>query len=321
MIYNLFLEPLEERYTAQWQRWIPAAMEKLKLKHKDIYGEPLTSKIEVGAVLDVYGTLAYKQSQLRKLIEEIRTNGITKDDIVFVHDLWYPGLEALAYVRDMVKVPFKIQGILHAGVYDNHDFTYLNGMRPWGRRFEKLILTITDTVFVATKFHKELIEKMHKRIKSKIVVTGLFFEDEVSQYACPKENLVVFPHRLDKEKNPHKFDALTRKLKSRGWEFVKAAEVCKTKEEYYKLLNRARVAVSYADQETFGYAMLESIAAGCHVVVPDRLSYSTMDIYNGHRYADKDFVKAVEDRMLSEAPIWEGLDQYKTENVLKKMFK
>jgi glycosyltransferase involved in cell wall biosynthesis len=319
MIFNFFIEPLEERYTAQWQRWIAAGMDALNLPHKDIFGKPLTSKIEVGSVLDVYGTLAYKQSQLRNFIEEIRVNGITADDIVFVHDLWFPGIEALAYIRNMIKVPFKIYGILHAGVYDNHDFTYLNGMRSWGRRFEKMLLTITDRVFVATEFHRDLILKMHKRIKSEIVVTGLFFENEIGEPTA-KENIVVFPHRLDKEKNPRRFDRLAKKLKKTDWQFIKAAEVCKTKQEYYDLLNRAKIAVSFADQETFGYAMIEALAAGCHVVVPDRLSYSTMSIYDGMRAKDKNAADVVKGLMTAGVPKRVDLSEYHTQEVLKRMF-
>ena len=235
-------------------------------------------------------------------------------DIVFVHDLWFPGIEALQYYRDISKIKFKIYGILHAGVYDGHDFTVQNGMRPWGRKFEKMLFQFVDKIFVATQYHKDLIQKMHWRIKSEIKVSGLFFEPTKGK--GNKENIVVFPHRLDKEKRPYMFDVLAKSYPD--WKFIKARDVCKTKGEYYDLLARSRIAVSFAKQETFGYAMLEAAANGCHCVVPDGLAYKEMPIYQ-HKYV-KSIRPSLEVCMNIKEPPRYDFTQYETKNVLSKMF-
>ena len=120
-------------------------------------------------------------------------------------------------------------------------------------------------------------------------------ESEKSNSCCekyiqkqPKERLVVFPHRMNSEKNPHKFIQLGRDMMIKGtsFKFVFSKDVCNTKKEYYDLLSRAAVSVSLADQETWGIAMQESIFHGCIPLVPNRLSYPEMYdslyLYNGY---------------------------------------
>ena len=55
------------------------------------------------------------------------------------------------------------------------------------------------------------------------------------------------------------------------------------KAAYYSLLSRSVAAVSFALQETFGYAMLEATALGCVPIVPDRLSYP--ELFPGYCYS------------------------------------
>ena len=52
-----------------------------------------------------------------------------------------------------------------------------------------------------------------------------------------------------------------------------------SKQQYHELLQRARFAVSFADQETLGISMYESACAGACPIVPNRLSYVEMYDY------------------------------------------
>lgn len=287
MIYNIPIEKYEERYTEQWSRWFPEAYKELGLDFINIEGEQLVDSVETGAVLDVYGTHYYKFTQLQKIMKMLRNGEIGDNDILFFHDLWFPGIEALQYIRNMTGKRFKIWGILHAGTWDEHDFTFLNGMRNWGKHIEKGWLNFFDRVFLGSEFHKELISIYNDRnFSAELVVTGLPFDCDEVDRTKPKEKIVVFPHRLDKEKNPDTFDWIAKQLKDRypEWQFIKSKDVCKTKEEYFQLLGRSAIAVSFAEQETFGYAMLEAMANGCVPIVPNKLSYETMAIYDGYRF-------------------------------------
>jgi glycosyltransferase involved in cell wall biosynthesis len=295
MIWFVPIEPYEERYTEQWYRWFKDAFEKEEKEFFIVNGERLTDKIEEGQVLDVYGTHYYKFSQLMVLMDFIRRGLILDDDIIFFADLWFPGIESLQYIRNMTGKKFKIQGVLHAGTWDSHDFTFLNGMRPWAKDIEQGWLKFFDKVYLGSKFHKDLIEQRNQGITAELVVTGLPFEaSEVRSPVMVEESkIVVFPHRLDPEKRPDLFDELAKRFEDMPeWKFLKTKEHTKTKEEYYRLLGISKIAVSFAEQETFGYAMLEAIANYCYPIVPCTLSYSTMDIYDGFRVNGLDEAEA-----------------------------
>lgn len=335
MIFNIPIEPYEERYTEQWMRWVPEALENNGIEYENII--PVlgrkTRSIGIGDVLDVYGTHEYKFEQLQLIMAGLKKGkGEGENDIYFFNDGWFPGAEALEYVRSMDnRKKFKIYCIMHAGTWDEYDFTVKNGMRYWGGEIERGWLKIYDKIFVGSKFHKNLIIEKNRDIEElaeKIYVTGIPFRyQETVRSRWEKENIVVFPHRLDSEKNPDMFDRLKKELDDiEGWKFIKTIEECDTKEEYYEVLGKSRIAVSYAEQETFGFAMLEAIANGCVPVVPDRLSYGTMDVYDGHRF--NGFNKSVELVRQRIKEIENGawfnldlrLDKYVPENVIERMF-
>lgn len=274
------IEPLTERYSAQYLEWFPREFKKAGIECLTIAPRTIYDKIRDGSFLDVCGTNYYKAVQIKSLCEMAFHGEITDDDVIFLGDMWMPGLESISYIRDALKIKFKIVGMLYAGTYDPYDFLTKNGMGHWGKPLEESWFKIVDKIFMATNFHKRLVMQTREIDPKKLVVTGhpicLDWDDE----ECEKENIVVFPHRLDSEKNPDMFDMLEdhiqRNLGDHNWLFYKTKEVTKTKQEYYNLLRRAKISVSFADQETYGFAMVESIMSGCLPIVPDRLSYTEM---------------------------------------------
>lgn len=272
------IESLEERYSKQWNLWFPREFSKLGIKYSVIEGKTLSDKIEVGSFLDVYSTNFYKANQLCVLIKNLK-EGLIKEDIIFFHDLWFPGLEMLQYIRQGGDKKFKIAGILHAGTYDPNDFLARKGMQWWGKDLENSWFNFVDVIFVATKYHKRLLALNRNIDPKKIYVTGLpIYFDDYPIINRQKENIIVFPHRLDLEKAPEDFDELINNYCSRypDWSFIKTKEVCSNKEQYYQILAKSKISVSFALQETWGIAQQESIIYNCLPLVPDRLSYSEM---------------------------------------------
>lgn len=110
---------------------------------------------------------------------------------------------------------------------------------------------------------------------------------------------IVWPHRWEHDKNPEEFFCAVAQLAREGVEFEVAVagqafrdvpQVIRDAEEalgdrlvhkgqpesrqaYAELLSSADVAVSTADNEFFGLAMVEAAYAGCLPIVPDRLAY------------------------------------------------
>lgn len=275
IIVNVPLEPFEQRYTNDWRLWF----EKYMKPEITIDGTVLTAKIESGSFLDVCGTNYFKASQLQGIVQYIyvaQKSSDMKDVVFFFHDLWWPGLESLAYIRDGLGLKFKIMGCLHAGSYDSFDFLAKQGMGYWAKEIENSWFKIIDKIFVATNFHKRLIMEKRKVDPKKIIVTG--FPIYYNGKHLPKENIVVFPHRLDSEKNPHLFTEteIHFRMKGTDWKFISTKNVCGTKQEYWNILERSKISVSFADQETWGIAMQESLFADCIPLVPNRLSYAEM---------------------------------------------
>ena len=217
--------------------------------------------------------------QLAKLCELAYNHELRDDDVIFLADAWFPGLEMLSYIRDGLGLKFKIMGCLHAGSYDPYDFLAKKGMEYWAESIENGWFKILDKIFVATNFHKQFVCSKRKIDHKKVIVTGFPIYDE-QKHDIKKENIMVFPHRLDSEKNPQLFDYLEQQIHLRYprllWKFVKTKDVTKTKQEYYDLLKKSKIAISYANQETWGIAMQEALFARCIPIVPNRLSYSEL---------------------------------------------
>ena len=301
MLYVVPIEPLEERYSEQWLKWTQHYFSQNKqTPHKLIV--PRTNgyqRIKNGAFLDVVGTNLYKSRQMSVILKLFEDGKVRDGDIFWFHDLWFPGLESLFYIRDALGINFKIFGCLHAGTYDPHDFLTRKGMGSWGMPLERAWFNEVDGIFVATKFHKKLlidsgrINVWNEWWGDNVRVTGFPFysmdirgestlgwDYSIKWLIDPYNVHIVFPHRLDPEKQPEKFDELEAVLRQdprcKNWKFTKTKEVCTNKESYYKLLRNADVAVSFALQETWGIAMQEALVCGAVPVVPNRLSYTEM---------------------------------------------
>ena len=281
MLYNVPIESLEERYSARWNIGFPEEFVRLGVNFHTIYPDiiaPDAGKITRGQFLDVIRTNEFKALQLAELMRLFDQGRIEDNDVILLHDLWFPGLEMLFYVRDGLGLKFKIAGLLHAGTYDPHDFLTQQGMERWAALIETSWWSEVDAVFVATHFHQQLLLN-HRKDTLSVYVTGFpLFEKPQSVGPWEKQNLVVFPHRLAPEKAPEEFAEIAKQCTTRlpGWEFVRTKDVCNTKPEYYALLRQATIAVSCARQETWGIAQQEALFRGCLPIVPDRLSYQEL---------------------------------------------
>jgi len=293
-IWLLPIEPLVERYSEQWLRWFPEELQRLGCNVVVLGGYTFSDKIERGQFLDVYGTHHYKATQLSLFAQQLNAGAVKDGDWVLLLDGWNPAVEQLAYMRDLGGVKFKIASCWHAGSYDPWDqLAQHPTMSDWAAYAERAHIAAVDRVFVATSFHAQLLGRARGG-ERKIVVTGFpLHTEEWADHSMPwteRSRRVVWPHRIAPEKAPESFEHIRQLYVSTygddGTEWVRSKDACPTKASYYALLGSARVAVSTAYQETWGIAMLEAASLGCHVVVPDRLSYQ--DLYDQHdRYTDR----------------------------------
>lgn len=313
------IEKVPTRYTADWIEQFETEFKKAGVDFETVEGNRKEIPITAGSVLDAYGTNQYKLEQLHHLIDMIRLGDITQDDVILFADAWFPGIESLFYIRNITGIEFKMAGIYHAGTWDPYDFTSRTGMRDWGQHIELGWLRGLDVIFVATQFHKDLIVMNSGDFdESKIFVTGIpFYARELQRKYFPdpavrpiKENIVVFPHRLDPEKHPEKFDKLKKKYPQ--WTFIKTMEATSNREEYFKLLARSKVMISWAEQETFGYSTVEAMALGNFVIVPNQLSYRETVPRHCRYNNEKEIPILLENFMNSpEVPVYPELEKWK----------
>jgi len=299
-LYIFTLEPLEQRYTKQWYSYFKTEFGKY---FKVIYidGEKTSDKIKKGKFLDINKTNIWKSQQIEKVSKLFNTGKIKDGDRFFFADAWHYGITAVKYMSQLNDIKTKLYGYFHAGSYDPNDFVAQKGLNKWAIYNELGWLRALDCSFVATNFHKQLlIETFNGHIAyKKIQVVGfpMDWENEIAtkidmSAMVQKEDLIVFPHRLDKEKQPEVFDKLKKRFPK--YNFVKTLKVTKNKQEYYELIRKAKIIFSANLQETFGIGTVEAMMLGAIPVVPNRLTYIEM-YYLMFRYkTEKDMFKKIE---------------------------
>lgn len=270
------LEHIDGRYTVHMDRDIQRYLDEHNIPYVKIMPTTETPPLPKGMFLNAPFTSRFKALQLAEIASMYERNEIHTGDRFFFSDIWFPGIESLAYMNYFTGVQPEITGIIHAGSFTDTDF--VRDMERWAKNFEDVIFDISTEIFAASEFIKRDIVKKRIVNPEKITVTGLPVDYETLQHidTSHKEDIVVFNGRLCDEKQPWLFDELARKVQlrlNRDIRFVKTQELNLSKTEYYNLLARSKVIVSYALQENFGFGVAEAAFLGCTPVLPNRLVY------------------------------------------------
>lgn len=280
-LFIVTLEPIDQRYTKQWYSYLRPEFK----KYFDVVdyidgGSNEEQKIDTGQFLDINKTNMWKAEQIKIMSFMFEKELVEKDDTFLFMDGWHYGITALKYMSQLNNIPIKIFAYWHAGTWDENDFITQAGLRAWAPMNEAGWLLACDGHFVATEYHKKLIcdyFNNNSEINKKIFVVGfpMDWKNEIKDIKkVEKENIIVFPHRLSKEKQPEIFEVISKQLKQ--YKFIKTMQVTKNKQEYYTLLSKSKIVFSSSLQETFGLGVVEAMLFGCIPVVPDRLSYSEL---------------------------------------------
>lgn len=235
-VFDLYLEPLEERYTEQWMRWFKEEFMKERIEHFQIpYGripEALCKEIKLGAFLDVNSTMDWKARQVEHIARLFHRCEIRDGDVFFIPDLWFP-VEMLVYMIRLNRIKASIFAFLHAGSYTREDF--IEPLADWARYMEAGWVRAVDGVFVGTEYHKKsfISRRMEplmddwRRVASKIHVTGNpFNHEEVIRRAggipARKKNQIIYPNRFDYEKRPNIFLDIAKIIRANNedWAFL-----------------------------------------------------------------------------------------------------
>jgi len=303
MIYYIPIEPLDERYTEQWYRWFPQEFERQNKDYITIDGQPLlTDEIKTGTFLDVNSSAHYKSTQLQEIAKLFYTNKIVENDVFFVADIEFYGIEMIKYLSVLNKIPIKLYGFCHAASYTNEDF--FQQTESFAKYYETGWFNTFDKIFVGSEYHKQQI--LNNRVinnAGNIVVTGNPYdikEVKDSIHHQTKENMIICTNRPDYEKRPNlTLDVfVSLKQKYPDWEFIvttgrkqwgagwirdKALFLQEqgiitirenlSKQEYFELLAKSKIMTGNSIEENFGYCILESLIFNTIPVLPNDYSH------------------------------------------------
>lgn len=288
-IYIIALEPIESRYTCEWYSQLPKLFKdkiskkgerKYWVRNIDGYGNNyIDSAATPGAFLNFTNTNIWKNNQLNKIATLFVSGEINKGDVFVIADAWNPGVIQLKYMSELLNIPIEIHSIWHAGSYDKNDFLgRAIKDKAWSYNFERSVLYASDYNYFATGYHCKLIMSELEVDAATIIRAGFPFDylpKILSKYKdIPKENIILFPHRLAPEKQPNIFLDLATELPE--YKFILCQESDLTKHEYRTLVAKSKIIFSANLQETLGISCYEGALLNSIPLVPDRLSYTEM---------------------------------------------
>jgi len=290
-IFIVDLEPLESRYTKDWKTHIPKILREKGHDVTVISGpEDMPKNTTPGAFLDFYATNAYKARQVENMARLFCAGEIKDGDHFLFTDAWHPGIINLRYMADLGGVKIITSGLWHAGGYDEKDILGQKlGNTKWREYAEKSFFEAFDHNYFASKFHidlfcKELLGMNYSEAcgpSAKIIRTGWpmeYEEETLKPYKdIPKENIVLFPHRISPEKQVEIFRDLANYIPEA--QFIVGQDIPRNKHEYYQLLGRTKIIFSASLHENLGISTCaEGPLLGCIPLAPNRLSYK--EIFN-----------------------------------------
>ena len=271
------LEHIDGRYTVHMDRDVTNYLVANNIDFIKIMPNLEAAPLPEGCFLNAAFTSKFKANQLMMIADLYEQDLIRDDDRFFFSDIWFPGIESIAYMNYFHKKNAKITGVIHAGSFTDTDF--VRDMERWAKNFEDIVFDISDTIYCASNFIRDDIIKKRMVDPNKFVVSGLPVDYlDLDKYdVSNKSDTVIFNGRLCDEKQPWLFDKLEQRvcevLGRNDIDFVKTQQKDLNKDSYYKLLAQSKCVVSYALQENFGFGIAEAAYLGCAPVLPNKLVY------------------------------------------------
>lgn len=289
-IFIVDIEAVDTRYTKQWKEYLPKQLQRATNEEVIVIsGGEVPQATTPGAFLNFAGTNNYKSQQMLEISRMFANGEVTNGDYFIYTDAWNPTVVQLRYMAELLGVDITIGGLWHAGSYDPQDFLgRLIGNKPWVRNAERSMFDCYDHNFFATQFHIDLFLQTFKNKdnpkefqqvnEDKIKRVGWpmeYLATSLDSYkSMPKEDIILFPHRVAPEKQVEIFRDLKEQLPQ--YEFIVCQEKELSKNDYHNLLGRAKLVFSANLQETLGISWYEGLLVDTIPMVPDRLSYSEM---------------------------------------------
>ena len=282
-IWIIPIEPIDQRYTAQWYENIP----KLLKSYNEMYvvtidGNFTETGTTPGAFLDFGKTNEYKASQIVKVSQLFSEHKIQPGDHFLITDAWNFAATSIKYMSELLNIPVKLHGIWHAGAYDPTDILGMKMSKNWPDEQERAWFYCYDWNYFATNFHKHMFlsnrnipVNVHHRAKTSGQPHNHIVEHFSKLKSKEKTDTLVWPHRYNDDKQPRIIEDLKTALSDKLNVVITQQENL-SKTEYYDLLNTSKIVFSCSLHENLGISQMEGTLAGCIPIMPNRASYTEM---------------------------------------------
>ena len=286
-IWIVPIEPIDQRYTAQWYTNIPEILKsrinELGLDAHEIRivdGVQPQTGTTTGAFLDFAVTNIYKASQAQRISEAFSSGEVKAGDVFLITDAWNFVITPIKYMSDLLNIPVEIHGIWHAGAYDPTDILGYQMQKPWPWHAEQGWFHACDYNYYATEFHRSMFltnlnidSKVygHKAIRSGQPHDPLIAEISVNFDNAERNGAVMWPHRYNSDKQPDIAEDLAQLMP-----VTITQKMSLNKSQYYQTMAQHSVIFSCALHENLGISVMEAVLSGVIPVLPDRCSYAEM---------------------------------------------
>lgn len=287
-IIYVALENLPQRYTEMMNNALTPLVD--KIVYPDI---EIDKQIKRGQFLDIVNTCKFKAAQLQSIADMFNNGEVENGDTFLIGDIFFPGIEMIRYMADLLKIRVKVFGINYAGRADINDFVQQLG--DWSDLSEAGYHDICDGIFVGSEDHKKHVCDYFAIPASKVHVTGYVWDlDYMKSFRdaimpVEKEDFIIWPHRWCNEKGIQELCTYARSTDKQI--IVTSSGPVKdygdvpenitfkfnlSKLEYFTYMAKAKWYLSTGYQETFGYTIQEAIYFDCQILVPNRACYPEM---------------------------------------------
>lgn len=257
-IHTLVQAPLYDRYTYFWWKYLVQDLDFRVMGER--WGGVVDRSKPYNWFANLEESIAYEYAQIYELFHM----DVYEEDFerLLICDLDFPGLAAGAIPALKLKFPkLRVFGILHAGPWCNQDiFRDIHAKDI----YDFYSIHTCDLVFVASNYHKDLIETFYgQRFQHLKVLGGMPFDaQEVSEYRQEKTKGVIVLGRKEQ----------TLLRDTNGIEADYHTDLI-PREDYLRKLAQYRVAIFPKVEETFGYSVMEAMALQTVPLVPASYAY------------------------------------------------
>lgn len=234
----------------------------------------------------------YFHNSLDKIV--FLKNNLKNGDKLLLVDFFFPGLDLLEFYLKRKNISVYKVGLLHGGSFVEGD---LYGEYGWLKNFEKGWFDIFDLVISPSNF---FIKDLENKYRNKIKVFPWGLNKKLKPELSRKTIDVIFPHRFAHDKGVEDFLLIAKKMKKVnfvltgfsqevfndlpndlkkiyfGLKKLKNVQILKMEDvdKHIKTLKSAKIVLSTAKQEGFGFSVFKTIQCGAIPVLPMRCCYT-----------------------------------------------